>query len=308
MRGSDEKVIAIFLADIHLSLKAPVWRSAESDWFEVMKGVLEEIQDLSGRYDCPILCAGDVLDKWNCSPELINFALDYLPDMYAIPGQHDLPLHQYEDIKRSAYLTLVKADKIQNLLPDCIVRLGNLKIFGFPFGYDIKSCPVETKVINIAVVHDYVWISGHSYPDAPKEKQIGKVSGDKFLNGKLYGYDIIVYGDNHNSFLIERGGTTIFNCGTLMRRKSDEIDYRPQVGLLLESGEVISHYLDISKDKYLDTIDSMEKPDLDMADFIDGLEKLGATALDFWDAMTQFLHSGKTSNEAKEIILNAMGK
>ena len=29
--GSEVKVLAILLADIHLSLKAPLWRSAETD-------------------------------------------------------------------------------------------------------------------------------------------------------------------------------------------------------------------------------------------------------------------------------------
>ena len=50
-------------------------------------------------------------------------------------------------------------------------------------------------------------------------------------------------------------GTAIFNCGCLMRRKSDEIDYKPQIGLLLESGEIKLYFLNISKDKHLDTID-----------------------------------------------------
>ena len=220
-----------------------------------------------------------------------------------------MPNHQFESINRSAYMTLIWADKIVPVSGAPIV-LDELmfEIEGFPFGCKIKPCSTESKVINIAIVHDYVWSGKYHYPNAPKEKQIGKVSDDKFLNGKLYGFDVIVYGDNHQGFQIERGKTTIFNCGTLMRRKSDEIDYRPQVGLLLESGEVIPHYLDISKDKYLDTADDVEKPDLDITDFIDGLEKLGATALDFLDAMKIFLRRGKISDEAKEIILNAMEK
>ena len=101
----------------------------------------------------------------------------------------------------------------------------------------------------------------------------------------------------------------IFNCGTLMRRKSDEIDYKPQVGLLLKSGEVIPHYLDISQDKYLETIEEGEtKSELDMTSFMEELEKLGNTALDFKEAMKQFFHTGKTSDEAKQIILKAMEK
>ena len=79
----------------------------------------------------------------------------------------------------------------------------------------------------------------------------------------------------------------------------------------LETGEVISHYLDTSEDKHLDAVDMAlkeEKADLNMTDFMDELGKLGKSALDFKDAMKQFLHSGKTSPEAKQIILKAMEK
>lgn len=308
MWSEDEKVIAILLADLHLSLKAPLWRSAESDWLETQKRVLLEISDLQLEYNCPIFCAGDILNQWNCSPELINYTINYLFDMYAIPGQHDLPLHQYEDIHRSAYLTLVKAGKIQNILPGCCVVKNDMVIQGFPFGYKITPCLREDKLkLHIAAVHDYVWIPGCSYPEAPKEKQI---KSTKLRNGKLMGYDVIIFGDNHKGFLTKVGKTTIFNCGTLMRRKSDEIDYKPQVGLLLESGKVIPHYLDISKDKYLETIEEEEvNPELDMKSFMEELEKLDETAFDFAERMKQFLQrTKKISDQAKEIILNAMEK
>ena len=304
------EVIAILLADLHLTIKPPVWRSVESDWLQVQRRVLLEVSLLQHKYDCPVFCAGDIFDKWNSCPELINLAIEFLPDdMYGIPGQHDLPLHQYDDIHRSAYLTLVKADKIQNILPDCRVVKDNMVIQGFPFGYGITPCSQKDKErLDIAVVHDYVWIPKYSYPDAPREKQLGVFTCTK-KDERWKSYDVVVYGDNHKGFQIQFGKTTIFNCGTLMRRKSDEIDYKPQVGLLLKSGEVVPHYLDISQDKYLETMEGEEiESELDIADFIKELEKLGTTALDFKDAINQFLHRGKTSDEAKQIIINAMEK
>ena len=321
MRSEDE-VLAILLADIHLSLKPPLWRSAEEDWLEVQAKVLCEVDWLQEKYGCPVICAGDIFDRsrkiadgWNASAELINFAIKYLPDnMYAIPGQHDLPNHQYIDIDRSAYWTLVKAGKIKNIPPipqehyDITIIDKRLALFGFPPGYEILPNEVnnESCILDIAVIHDYVWIPGHSYPDAPKEKRLGQTSFDK----KWLGYDVLVYGDNHKGFTHKIGTSTVFNCGTLMRRKSDEIDYRPQVGLLLADGSVVPHYLDISQDKYLDTVDLAEKErsNLDMTEFFNELEKLGKTALDFKEAMKEYFAGGKTSSEAKQIILEAMEK
>jgi len=314
------KVIAIFLSDIHLSLNPPVWRSAEPDWLEAQARPLLEVRELQRKYNnCPILCAGDIFDRnkkiadgWNAPPELINYAIDYLSKMYAIPGQHDLPNHQYGDIYRSAFQTLLKSGKIIEITSGLLPLFDDdnrILVSGFPPGYSIESCSYKGEEICIAVVHDYIWIPGHSYPNAPDEKGLRKLHRNP-KGGKFYGYDIVVYGDNHKGFMTHAGRTTIFNCGTLMRRKSDEIDYKPQVGLLLESGEVVPHYLDISKDKYLETIEEEEvNPELDMKSFIEELEKLDETAFDFAERMKQFLQqTKKISTQAKQIILNAMEK
>lgn len=310
---SKAEIIAIFLADVHLSLKAPVWRSAEPDWLEAQKRPLLEVCALQGQYQCPVFCAGDIFDRnrkvsdgWDAPAELINFAIKYLPKMYAIPGQHDLPNHQYSDIRRSAYWTLVKAGKISNLEPEGVTVVNDrLFVSAFPPGYEIKPVGGEgadRNTLFIAIVHDYIWIIDHSYPNAPDECHLSKKI--KHLDS----YDIAVYGDNHRGFLAEHIPFEVFNCGTLMRRKSDEIDYRPQVGLLLSNGVVVQHYLDISNDKFITKAEEEVRATLEMGDFFDELEKLGKTSLDFVQAMKEFLHSGKTSNEAKQIILDAMEK
>lgn len=304
--NAEEDVIAILLADIHLSLKPPVWRSAEPDWLEAQKRPLLEVQTLKGKYGCPVIGAGDIFDRWNSPPELINFALTYLPDMFSIPGQHDLPLHNYDDIRKSAFWTLVEAGRIHNILPGChnVKWIENdIILVGFPFGFEIEPLQKKEKgKIYLAVVHDYVWIRDCGYPGAPKENEI------RNTRKEWVGYDVIQYGDNHRGFSVEYDSKMVYNCGTLMRRKSDEEDYHPGVGLLMSSGKVVQHFLDTSEDKHLD-IGSVEVEEeaLDMADFIEGLEKLGDTALDFTEAMKQFLKKEKPSMEVRDIILKAMG-
>jgi hypothetical protein len=127
-------------------LKAPVWRSAEEDWLEAQRRPLKEVRELQNEHQCVVICAGDIFDRnrkisdgWDAPAELINFALEELPDgMYAIPGQHDLPNHQYIDIGRSAYWTLVKIGKIKNIAPGHFTNIGPyLQLFGFPPGYSI---------------------------------------------------------------------------------------------------------------------------------------------------------------------------
>ncbi len=326
------EVIAILLADIHLSLKAPVWRSAEEDWMEAQARPLKEVGLLQEKYSCPVICAGDIFDRsrkiadgWNAPAELINFAINHLPeDMYTIPGQHDLPNHQYSDIKRSAYWTLVKANTIKDIgvglgLGGVVCVGNNLVLCGFPPGLEIDSLknlcedgdngmyPAIDGRLVLAVVHDYIWVKGKGYPNAPDEKMLlVEKNPNKVYGGKYYGYDVVVYGDNHKGFTTYGGKTTIFNCGTLMRRKSDEIDYKPQVGLLLDDGSVVPHFLDTSEDRCLDKVEEKIEKSLNMKVFFDELEKLGDTALDFKAAIEEFMERGQTSDQVKQIIIKAM--
>ena len=308
MSETDEKVIAILCADIHLSDKPPIWRSAEPDWYEAMQRPLGELRGLHLKYDeCPVLCAGDIFDKWNSPPELINFALEYLPDnMYCIPGQHDLPNHNYKEIKRSAYYTLVQAEKIIDISKDLMnIASSQLTLYGFPYGREIPPISHQSEFIQIALIHEYRWIKGSSYPGAPIVDKLSKAISK-------HGYDVIVYGDNHKGFIFNAKGamqdTTVFNCGSLMRRHSDEIDYRPQVGLLLESGEVVPHFLDISADKHLDAEDPCIAipEEMDMSEFIEELKKLGETGLEFVQRVERFFKKNKTKKVEQEIIRKGM--
>ncbi len=305
MSKTDEKVIAILCADIHLSIKVPVWRSAEPDWFAAMQRPLDELTVLQLKYDCPILCAGDIFNKWNSSPELINWALKYLPgNMYCIPGQHDLPDHNYDEIHRSAYWTLVKAGKIQNISYGAPAIFEEKIIYGFPYGESrIGQHIPKDRTIKIALCHEYIWVPGRSYPDAPSNQKItGSLS--------VLGYGVMVFGDNHNGFTTsssrDKNKTLVFNCGCLMKRKSDEINYKPQVGLLLASGEVKPYFLNISKDKHLDIIDDATAvEELDIEEFLEELKKLGDTSLEFTTAVERFFKKHKTHPSVQKILRKA---
>lgn len=131
---------------------------------------------------------------------------------------------------------------------------------------------------------------------------------------KLHGWDAVVYGDNHKGFLREagkNGSIKVFNCGTLMRRKTDEVDYKPQVGLLLDDGEVVSYKLDISQD-VLDTSSSTHKAEgleavCELGSFMDELKGLQKTELDFVEALNQAMNKFGVRPEVRKIILEARG-
>lgn len=313
LRQSDE-IIAIFCADLHLTLEPPVWRSAEPDWLKAQERVLDEINDLAEDYECPIFAAGDIFDKPIVSTELCNWAIEALPQMYAIPGQHDLPDHRYEDIHKTGFRNLVNANVIEeieyNVNP---TSNSKIMIYGFPFDKKIEICQTTWyEHLTIALVHDYVWIPNHSFPNAPEE---AKLTGKKedYIDEKWFGYDVVVFGDNHKGFSVGMGKTTVFNCGTLMRRKSDEINYKPRLGLLTKKGKIIPYYLDTSQDKYIEPSEAKKKEEIEeenpnMSKFFKELEKLGKSALDFVQSMKNFLRQGGTEDEVKAVILKHFEK
>lgn len=261
-------VLAILVADIHLSHNPPIARSCETNWYGVMAGYLWQLKQLAQEHNALVICAGDIFHTWKSPPELINFALEHLPKgMYAIPGQHDLPYHSFTDIKKSAYWTMVEAGVVNHLDPGAEFynkHKCGIYMRGFPWGFAVKGrIPTieecfEKKAPRVAVVHAFCWNNESKFPDAPANQNY------KEYRKALIGYDVAIFGDNHKPFDVpakdKTGGLWMFNCGGFMRRRIDEKDHKPRVGLLYKSGKVKTHYLDVSKDRFTEVEDLAKDP------------------------------------------------
>ncbi len=306
---SGQDVLAIFCSDLHLSENAPPARSAEPDWLEAQWRTIGQLYSLQGRYECPVICAGDVFDRHNPSPALINWAIEHLPRMYAIPGQHDLPHHRYQDLQQSAYWTLQLAGILK---PMHHADHDGFRFTGFPWETDVKTPSRKTGIKCVAVSHRFVWTKTTGYPGAPE-------SGTTKSIAKLYkGYDVAVFGDNHQGFRSDMVGgpgvceraecdrRTIFNCGCLIRRKANERAYRPRVGLLLKDGIVVPHYLDLTGDLWADQPD--DEPEMTemvgaLKDFVAELGNTEAGIPDFKESMERWVRENDCSDRVRKILL-----
>lgn len=301
--------IAVLCSDIHLSHRAPVFRSTEPDWYDAMARSLGQLSDIAGSYDVPIVCAGDVFDRWNPPPELINFAIDNLPEMYAIPGQHDLPNHSNEFIHRSAYWTLVKSGRLIHIGHDVKkVPNSDLALFGFPWNTSLYHPGewADTSRFLLAVIHAYVWKKGYEYVGA--EESFGV---SRFVK-QLSGYHAAVFGDNHKGFFHNSGGLSIMNCGGFMIRKSDEIGYRPRVGVLFDDKTIKPVYLDTSEDRYLEVMPNKElsaERRSEMGAFVEELSVLGADgSLDFRDSVNRYVDANVTDERIRRYVFESIGE
>jgi hypothetical protein len=304
-----QRVLGVLTSDWHLWHKPPVARSAEPDWWSAMTRPLREIRSLMTLHQCPLVFAGDLFDKYDPTPEMLNFTLDELPyPCFGIPGQHDLQNHRLDNIKRSGYWTLVKSGRIRHLAQGEVTGTNELLLFGFPWGESVTPCPeqhlLETRV-KLAVIHKYVWREGHGYTGASEESRV-------YRSVKaLKGYHAAVYGDNHSGFLTgftnSRRRLAVLNAGTLLRRKQDERDYRPCVGLLHADGSISRHIFDCSADVFLDAPGQKKKSELEAKELLEELAKLGDAGISFRESVLRHLNDNSTEECVRDAVLKALG-
>ena len=300
---------AVLVSDIHLSEKPPTFRSPEPDWFSAMSRPLKELDRLAADHNVPIICAGDVFDRWNSSAKLINFAIEHLPKMYSICGQHDLPNHSYNQIESSAYWTLCQSGIITNIENSNPIETRNgVMIHGFHWNQPIESFDSSDICIHLAVIHKYIWKSKNtSYHDAPEQNHI------KNIIKKLKGFDAAVFGDNHKGFLIrsKNGSPTILNNGGFIRRAKDQVDYDPTVGLLFSDGSIKRHKLDCSKDKvrsYSAEELKKETAEINTEDFIQELQDLGSDSLDFEKSIRLYCELNNIDESVFKTVVECIGE
>lgn len=301
--GPPRRPIAVLCADLHLSLTPPPARAGEKNWVEAMARPLGELQEAAEEGGgIPILCAGDVFDRWNAPAELLNIADRIVPaPLYAIPGQHDLPLHNLADIERSAYWTLHIMNRLQHIAwrSGDTMKLGNgeADVQFVPWGEEIPPAP-EGRQTHILITHRYVWAEGASYPGADESGHI------KPLSKTLKGYAVAVFGDNHKGFTSTTpDGTVVFNCGGMMRRKSDEADYCPGYGLLFSDGTVERRYFDTSKDVFTPVTESSPLLAAGSFDkFLSSLSELQTAVPDFPTVLRRLSERPTTPDGVRKVI------
>jgi len=291
----------ILIADLHLSDLRPVARQ-DKNWFKAMARPLEFLDNLSVDYNAPVICAGDVFDRWKASPELISFAIKYLKRFnhrfLSIAGQHDQPQHNMELLRKSAYTTLMKAGAITHLTGNEYRNIGDFKVISFSYGED----PPKEIEADIMVMHRMVWNGRPPYPGAPSEGNARLVLKE-FPNVKL-----IVTGDNHKPFTYtEHVGQTILNCGSVMRMDADQIDYKP-AAWVWDGKKLTQEYFPIDEDVLTRThIDNEKERDNRIEEFIAKISNSKfASGLSFETNLKRWLETNHISKEIEQILYQAM--
>ena len=247
------------------------------------------ISELQQKHNCPFLVAGDFFDHWKPSPELLALVAKAMPkDTYCVYGNHDLPEHSISQKHRSGLYALEASGVIKML----------------PFGY-WKDVPGEEgfriKNRNIFIWHKCVYRVKEQWMDSTDS-----VHARKLL--KIYPqFDVIVTGDNHQPFIEELDGRLLVNCGSLMRIRASQVDYKPCVYLYYaDTNEVEKVYLPIEIDVF--TVEHLEKKQDREQRISEFVKSLGnwESGLDFYENLKLFEQKNKPEPEVMRIIYKSM--
>ena len=157
---------------------------------------------------------GDFFDSFRTPDYVKAWVIDLLNKYKDIPvlfvwGQHDQRFHS-RDV-RNTPLGVLQATGLCFPLSNEPFSFSNIDIYGSSWEEPIPTIKEKDKVkFNILVMHRMVIHSEKLW-----EGQIDYVKGENFL--KKWNYDLVVSGDNHQSFCCEFLHQKLINCGSLMR-------------------------------------------------------------------------------------------
>lgn len=275
-----KRVSAILCADLHLREGTPVCRTDR--YHDAQLSKLLFLSEQQKKYDCPVICAGDIFDKSKSSPFIENLAISKLPKkFYFVPGNHDLPNHNLDLIDKSSIGVLSNFREKFCLFPVALDKMASFQ--------------------DIGIIHTMVHQDKPIHPDVPSTKAVS-------LLKEYEHYKLIVSGDNHQAFEVEYKGRLLINPGSMMRMTADQHKYRPRIYLWYASDNSYDIvYYPIEKEvisrKHLENIEEKEKR---FEAFVERLNENYEIGLSYEKNLDNFFKVNKTSKAVQEIIREAI--
>lgn len=248
--------------------------------------------------------AGDITEHWNEPPELINFLIDHMPHVYAVPGNHDLPNHQIEDLHRSAFWTLVQAGKVTMLKEGWTSFPNwNLHVYGYPYGSSVMEKPERNPDgLRLAVVHANVWSSQDSaYPGVSQQEHI-----DHYHFLMKDRFDSVLFGDNHVRQMGAPNASYVnlhwCNPGPIFRRTTKEKNQTPAVAELFSDGHFEFREIPGNGDRWRDEPNTPEATEIDLRRLTELLTRLGDSGVDYLRALEIAMKSHDVRKAVRQLV------
>ena len=307
-KEAEIKPTAILTSDWHLRTSTPSCR--DDDFVNTQIKKIEFITNLQKKYDIPIINAGDLFNYWKNNNELLTLCIKHLPLQFVIIGNHDMPFHNREYLKKSNLSVLEATGKIIILNKVKRVKVENsdilLNVVGCHWEDEIKEAPFKkVNEYNILVVHTMI-----SLDKREKSKVFASIKALDLLD-KCKGYDLVLSGHNHNSFVEKNDFSILINPGGITRTAINQIHHQPCLYLWYAKEMEVEKIMipcesfgSILNEEYMIS-NFVEKNEL--YSFISNLKKTELiTSFSFQDNLNEFMNANKVEKEVKEIVLASL--
>jgi DNA repair exonuclease SbcCD nuclease subunit len=295
----------ILLSDLHLTCNTPIARldNIEETW----KRKLGFVVRYAVENKLAIIVAGDFFDRprdWKTLSEVIDL-FDSNPEIATVWGQHDLYLYG-KDRTTTSLGILVACDKVKELIQYWAGTDNEMVyVYGASWGQEIPV-PDSPKDLNILVIHksisDAPLFPGHEYTNA-----------EMFLKSHPE-YKVIVCGDIHRRFFIQKNGRIIVNPGPLLRMEATEynMSYEPKFAVLDTLKQSVE-WIDIPhepSEKVLTRrhIENKKETESMLDEFIKNIYTDHQITFDFKSNLAAYLSVNKINQNIIDIISGVMNE
>jgi len=291
---------AILTSDWHLREDTPICRT--DNYWETQWKKVDFISKLQEEYNCLVIHAGDLYDRWKITTYLSKETAKHLPNkFYTIYGQHDLPQHNIKLSERCGIDLLLEVGRL-NVLPN--THWGQIPDKIKPSLHLIKEDKQTKKFIwkrKILVWHIMNYQGKLPWPgcDAPMAAKLLR---------KYPQYDLILTGDNHKTFHEEHEGRLLVNPGSLMRMDADQINHKPCVYLWFAEDNTVQKVFLPIEDNVIsrEHIERKEERDNRIDAFVSRLDGTWKADMSFEDNLEAFFKANSIRESVKEIIYHSL--
>jgi DNA repair exonuclease SbcCD nuclease subunit len=294
----------IAAADLHLTNQKP--ENRKGNYFEQILAKFEQILNITKEQTKTnlLVVAGDFFDSptvsYDTTREVIKIIKQHNVDILAVPGQHDLRYHQ-SGLKNTPLGVLVESGfvSVQNKTSFDITLAG--------WNEEPKE-KADILIIHKMITEEFGLFPGHDYTNA---KTILK----QYPWAKL-----IISGDNHRPHIVKYLNRFQLNCGSIMRKNKDQIDYEPAIwGINIEPRIKIKRIpLKILPSKEVFDFDKIEKNEIqddikkeaqELIDkFIQEIENEETTKINFPKIVQKIIQETKPSEQVIKYVNLIMEK
>lgn len=215
--------------------------------------------------------------------------------IYTVYGQHDL---RYRNKGNTPLDALQDSLESFNIIGKPGLVIGNnVDLYGASFEEEIPEIQ-NPKAFNILLIHKMiVHVALEEW-----EKQYDTAAS--FLSKSKF--NLIVSGDNHQSFAVSEKNKNLVNCGSLMRSTIEQIDHQPCFYIFDTDKRTLKKFF-VPIEPWQKVFDlekkvKEEERNEDMESFVSGLTKHKDMGLHFEDNLYIYMKKNKITKDIQNVI------